>query len=289
MRGALLAGALTTGLIAVPAQAAEPICTSKVSPKVAKSLSRKIAAATRGRPSMSVALYDRKRKLSCWVNASAHYDSASTIKVTIVAALLRHAQSQKRGLTSREKALAKAAITRSDNNATSALWNQLGYSRVQRFVSLAGMRSTHLNRSGYWGLSQITAYDQLKLLMLLTRKDKVLTEKNRKYLLALMASVVRGQRWGAPAGAPGKVTTHVKNGWLPRRTHGWRVHSLGTFSSKNRDYMLVLLSHNNASMSAGIRAIEPVARAVHGSLNSSSDARYASPPASEVSDGSAPY
>ncbi|WP_078858636.1 hypothetical protein [Streptomyces sp. NRRL F-2799] len=34
-----------------------------------------------------------------------------------------------------------------------------------------------------------------------------------------------------PAGAPSTVAVHVKNGWLQRSTHGWRVHSLGTFNT----------------------------------------------------------
>ena len=35
-----------------------------------------------------------------------------------------------------------------------------------------------------------------------------------------------GQRWGVPAGAPGKVTVHVKNGWLPYPVH-WHINSIG--------------------------------------------------------------
>ncbi|GAB3660925.1 hypothetical protein GCM10027589_22880 [Actinocorallia lasiicapitis] len=292
LREITMAGALAASLVAgVPAQAAaaaKPVCESKQSPAMAKRLSGQIKTALRGRSgTISVALYDRKRRMSCWVGASRRFDSASTVKVTIVAALLRSAQ--KRGLTSRERSLARAAITRSDNAATSALWRQLGRARIQRLLDLAEMRATRLGPSSYWGLTQITAFDELKLLMLLTRKDKVLTEKSRKYLLGLMNDVTPGQRWGTPAGVPKNVRVQVKNGWLPRATHGWRVHSLGTFDAKNRDYMFVVLTHGNPSMSYGVTSIERVARRVHTTLNPETSARHALLPLPETSDGSAPY
>ncbi|WP_344829328.1 serine hydrolase [Actinocorallia longicatena] len=295
MRAIAVSGGLVAGLIVgVPAAAAEPVCTSEISPKIAKRLSGEIRSALRGRSgTISVALYDRERHLSCWVGASRRYDSASTVKVTIVAALLRSAQ--KRGLTAREKSLARAAITRSDNNATSALWSQLGRARIQRLLDLAGMKSTRLGPGGLWGLTQITAHDELRLLMLLTRKDtakykeKVLTARSRRYLLGLMHSVTPSQRWGTPAGVPKGVSVHVKNGWLPRRTHGWRVHSLGTFDGRKRDYMLVVLTHGNSSMSYGIRSIERVAHAAHSALNPETSARFLRSPVEEISDGSAPF
>ena len=68
-----------------------------------------------------------------------HFDSASVVKVTILGTLLRDAQAAHRSLTRIERALAWAMITRSDNGAASALWDEDGRSRLQRFLNAAGM------------------------------------------------------------------------------------------------------------------------------------------------------
>ena len=53
------------------------------------------------------------------------------------------------------------------------------------------------------------------------------------------------QRRGVPAGAPTSVTVHVKNGWLPRATHGWRIHSIGAFTGPKGWYTIVVLTQDN--------------------------------------------
>lgn len=102
--------------------AATVVCTSKSHPALAAKLARDIAAARRGRSS-TVALWvdDPGDGLVCSLSGTAHFDSASIVKVAILGALLRKAQDQHRYLTSREAALARAMITRSDNDAASDL------------------------------------------------------------------------------------------------------------------------------------------------------------------------
>ncbi|MGB8943630.1 MAG: hypothetical protein WCD21_25880 [Streptomyces sp.] len=108
---------------------------------------------------------------------------------------------------------------------------------------------------------------------------------------------------------PRGTKAYVKNGWLPRSTHGRRVHSIGAFtkgrtktgsrtgagtaSSRNRDrtYRIVVLSHDNPTMKYGVRTIERVARAVHRALTKGRAAGQELTPEneiSEVADGSAP-
>ncbi|GAA2719330.1 serine hydrolase [Actinocorallia aurantiaca] len=293
-----VAGALVTGLlVAAPGRvtAARPLnwlnCSSDHSPELAQRLENRLRKAVRGRSgTMSFALYDRERKVGCYYGSGRHYDSASTVKLTIVAALLRTAQKQKRGLTAREKSLARAAITRSDNDATTVLWRQLGRSRVQGLLNAVGMRATRLDPGGHWGLTRTTAVDQLRLLLTLTRKGDVLNAKSRRHLLKLMSEVVSGQRWGTPAGASSKIDVRVKNGWLPRAVHGWRVHSLGIFGDDRRDYMIAVLTQDNPSLKQGIIAIERVSRIVHGTLVPESSARrIPTPYPPEIGDGSAPF
>ncbi|MEU2736561.1 serine hydrolase [Streptomyces sp. NPDC007095] len=247
-------------------------CTSQ-RPGLAARLSKDIAGALHGRDrATALALYDRTTGTSCSFRADTAFDSASVVKVTILGALLRQTMEQHRALTAHEVELATAMITKSDNDATNALWHQIGHAGIQHFLSLAGMGDTVPGPKGYWGHTQVTAGDQLKLLRLLTSDNSVLDRDARTYALRLMNRVVPEQRWGTPAGAPATATVQVKNGWLPRDTHGWRVHSVGAFTGGGHDYGLVVLSQDNRTMADGVTTIEGAARAVNRDLNTSTAA-----------------
>ncbi|MEU5054232.1 MULTISPECIES: serine hydrolase [unclassified Streptomyces] len=245
-----------------------PVTCASRRPGLADRLERDIATALHGHGKASaLALYDRTTATSCTFRASTAFDSASVVKVTILGALLRQAAEEHRLLTSREVDLTKAMITKSDNAATNALWHQIGHAGIQHFLDLAGMRDTVPGPKGKWGRTQITAGDQVKLLRLLTSDNHVLGERARAYALRLMNRVVPDQRWGAPAGAPGTVTVHVKNGWVPLSTNGWRVHSVGVFTGGGHDYGMAVLSQGNRTMENGVTTVERAARAVNRDLN----------------------
>lgn len=267
---ALAAGVLApVALGASPAVAATPTvsCTSGKAGLAAK-LSKDITAALKGRTSTTaVALYDRTTKTNCSLRATTKYDSASVVKATVLATLLWDNKKHNRYLTQREINLTTAMITKSDNDATTSLWKQLGVTKIKAFLKAAGMTHTVPGSGGYWGLTQITAQDEQRLLTLLTAKNSVLSDNARSYELGLMRKVVSSQRWGTPAGAPSGVTVQVKNGWLPRATHGWRVHSIGAFTGKGHDYAITVLTQDNKTMNGGINTIQAVARAVHKDLN----------------------
>src|SRR6202007_3209586 len=103
---------------------------------------------------------------------------------------------------------------------------------MQHFLNLARMWQTQLGPGPYWGLTQITAYDEVLLLRLLLHRNGVLDTSSRDYVLGLMARVIPSQRWGVPAGAPTSLTVHVKNGWLPLFTHRWALHHIRTFTRR---------------------------------------------------------
>ncbi|WOX09836.1 serine hydrolase [Streptomyces sp. N50] len=253
---------------ATPAAAATPTvsCTSAKAGLAAK-LKKDITAALATRKgTVAVGLYDRTTNTTCTLRATSAYDSASTVKVTVLATLLWDAKKHNRLLTSRETTLTKAMITKSDNDATSTLWKQLGLTKIKGFLAAAGMTQTKPGANNYWGLTQETVTDEQKLLKLVTAKNTVLSDNSRAYILKLMNQVISSQRWGTPSGAPSTVTVHVKNGWLQRSTHGWRVHSLGTFSGGGHDYMMSVLTQDNSTMSYGITTIQGVAKAIHKDL-----------------------
>ncbi|MEU6478902.1 serine hydrolase [Streptomyces sp. NPDC047017] len=234
---------------------------------LAAALQKDITAALAGRTgSVSLGVRDRTTDTTCTLGDSTAYDSASVVKVTVLATLLWDAKKTERYLTDREITLTKAMIQQSDNDATTALWKQLGVGKVQGFLTAAGMTQTQPGADGYWGLTQITVRDEQKLLALVTAKNTVLSDNSRAYILQLMGDVITDQRWGTPAGAPAGVAVHVKNGWLERATHGWRVHSVGTFNGAGHDYTIAVLTQDNATMDYGVATIQNVAKAIHKDL-----------------------
>ena len=87
-------------------------------------------------------------------------------------------------------------ITQSSNSAAKKLWEEVGISHMQGFLNKARMRQTILANA--WGLTLITAQDELTLLHLLTTKGKVLGNSSRAYVLWLMSKV-------DPVGAVGRL------------------------------------------------------------------------------------
>ena len=257
---------------ASPAAAATTPTVSCTSSKaaLATKLQKDITAALANRTgTVSVGLYDRSTNTTCSLRATSSYDSASAVKVTVLATLLWDAKKHNRYLTDTEVSLAKVMITKSDNDATSRLWKQLGLTKIKGFLSAAGMTKTVPGANGYWGLTQINVTDEQKLLKLITAPNTVLSDNSRAYILKLMSQVISSQRWGTPYGAPSGVSVHVKNGWLQRSTHGWRVHSLGTFNGGGHDYMITVLTWGNSTMNYGINTIQGVAKVIHRDLAAS--------------------
>ncbi|MGW1287138.1 serine hydrolase [Streptomyces sp. NPDC002586] len=269
LAAAVGAGALVPAVMAAtPAAAATPAvsCTSGKAGLAAK-LQKDITAVLAGRRgTVALGVYDRATSTTCTLRATSSYDSASTVKVTVLAALLWDAKKDNRYLTDTEASLAKAMITQSDNNATTRLWKQLGLAKIKGFLAAAGMTNTVPGANGYWGLTQENVTDEQRLLGLITAKNGVLSDNSRAYILKLMGQVVPAQRWGTPAGAPSTVSVHVKNGWLQRATHGWRVHSLGTFDGAGHDYTMSVLTQDNSTMDYGVTTIQNVARVIHKDL-----------------------
>jgi beta-lactamase class A len=295
----LAATAVVSALLApIPAVAAEAgtaqvpaACRSTRDPDLAARLSRDIQAALSSRQgTVSVAVSDDDTGLTCALASERQYDSASIVKVTIMEGTLRRAEELGRRLTDWELANIRPMITKSDNTSAQRLWTDLGHAYLGRLLARAGTSGTLLGPNGYWGLTRTTAADQMRLLDVLTNARSFL--KTRAYGLKLMSQVRSDQRWGVRAGMPKGLKAQVKNGWLPRATHGWRVHSVGAFTGPHRTYRIVVLSHDNPTMAYGVRTIERIARAVHRGLNPGRGAIQSPTPEgviSEKSDGSAPY
>jgi len=250
------------------ARVARVTCTAPAGYRaVAAALSAGIQVALRGRAGhQAVAVHDPVTGVSCQADGGRQFDAASIVKAIILAALLRWHQETATSLSEWETGEATLMITQSDNDAATNLWNWVGMSRMQRFLGLAAMDETELGPGRYWGLTQVTAHDEMLLLDLLARPNRVLSAASRAYQLALMAQVIPWQRWGTPAGAPDGVAVHVKNGWLPDGT-GWHVNSIGAFTGKSENYVIAVLTDDNPSEQYGIDTIQAVAWVVHRELS----------------------
>ncbi|MFG3199425.1 serine hydrolase [Streptomyces sp. NPDC048208] len=187
------------------------------------------------------------------------YDAASVVKVGILAALLLGAQDADRPLTVAERERAASMIGRSDNDAATALWHEIGGAAgLDAAHRRLGLTATAAGENGYWGLTRTTAGDQLTLLRHVFGHSPVLSPASRAYLAGLMGSVVPEQRWGVSAVGPGAL----KNGWFPRDATGrWVVHSVGRVTGGGGDRLLAVLSEGTASRAAGVALVESAARA----------------------------
>jgi len=197
----------------------------------------------------------------------APYDTASIIKVDILAATMLQAQDEGRSLTPEEEAYAEAMIQRSDNDSTSALWRQIGLAPgLEAANKRLGLTSTKGGPGPLWGLTQTTASDQIRLLRALFDTDPAsnsgstaLNEKSRAYIRTLMAHVAGDQAWGVSAAS--RSGWALKNGWLQRSTTGlWDINSVGQVTVDGHRYLVAVLSDGNTSMKDGISVVEHMAK-----------------------------
>ncbi len=211
-------------------------------------------------PEFSVAVLDRKTGERYSYRGSERYETASVVKVQVLACLLLTAQDDERDLTANERSLAERMIRASDNDATTALYDRLGrVSGISGCNKRLGLTRTKVN--GAWGLTRTTVDDQVKLLAELTDTKGPLDAGSRKIAFDLMSTVQQDQDWGVPAVAAQGETFTVKNGWLPRSTEGgrWIINSVGRVTGDDVDVSIAVLSHDHASMAGGISVVEKAA------------------------------
>ncbi len=205
----------------------------------------------------------------------ARFETASIVKVNILAALLLHAQDADRQLTAQERTYASAMIRDSDNTSATVLWKAIGLAdgldaANERF----GLTDTAGGDGLYWGLTRTTAADQLALLQQVFGEsgDSELSEASRTYLQELMGRIAVGQDWGVSAVASGASGASeegasgsgfaLKNGWLPRTATGlWVINSIGRVTVDGREYLVAVVSHGNTTKEKGIAVVEAAARA----------------------------
>jgi beta-lactamase class A len=230
---------------------------------------------------VSVAVLDPETGQSA-VYGDGAFDSASIVKVDILAALLLQAQDAGRELTAPEKSYATAMIKNSDNVSASELWDAIGRAEgLEAANERFGLSGTEGGEGALWGLTQTTAADQLALLGQVFGDRSELSEASRAYLQGLMGDIAVGQDWGVSAvgseqaedaaadGSAGPASPQfaLKNGWLPRSQTGlWVINSIGRVTVDGHAYLVAALSQGNSTRAKGISLVEAAAKAAVSSL-----------------------
>ncbi|MFI9806945.1 serine hydrolase [Streptomyces sp. NPDC052301] len=195
------------------------------------------------------------------VHGTAAFDTASIVKVDILAALLLQAQDADRRLTAAERVYATKMIESSDNASATALWHTIGRAAgLDAANRRFGLTETSGGDGELWGLTQTTAADQLVLLQQVFGKDSKLSAASRTYLQGLLKSVEADQQWGVSAAAEGNSWA-LKNGWLARSTTGlWDVNSIGRVTVDGSEYLVAVLSNGTTTLAQGIALVEAAAQ-----------------------------
>ncbi|MEV0090586.1 serine hydrolase [Streptomyces sp. NPDC050738] len=192
------------------------------------------------------------------------YDTASIVKVDILATLLLQAQDSGTTLTAEQQTLATSMIENSDNDATNTLWGQIGgASGLDAANRTFGLADTVAGTDGDWGLTQTTADDQLKLLQVVYGDDgSALSADSQAYIQELMGNVEADQQWGVSAAADSGTSAELKNGWLQRSaTELWDINSVGEVTVDGDSVLIAVTSGGASTESAGIGLVETVAEA----------------------------
>ncbi|MFI1508060.1 serine hydrolase [Streptomyces sp. NPDC020597] len=223
-------------------------------------------AQSKARVTAAVLRLDAGSRKPSLYGPDALYDTASIIKVDILATLLLQAQDTGRHLTAHERALAEPMIRNSDNAAANLLWREIGQAPgLDAANKRLGLTSTKGGHGPKWGLTRTTASDQIRLLLSVydgaatSKTDSPLNKESRTYVQSLMSRIASDQAWGVSTASGAEYA--LKNGWLQRNTTGlWDVNSVGQVTVDGHQYLVTVLSDGSASMSDGISLVERAAR-----------------------------
>lgn len=193
---------------------------------------------------------------------------ASTIKVPILMALLKLAESQGRSLTPDEQGLAEAMIERSDNDAATVLYQEINYDTgLNAFFQAIGISGFQLNNTAF-GLSTATPEAMVQVLAALLNTS-VLTDSDRQYVLDLMGHVEADQQMGIGTTAPPNATYALKDGWIQDDT-GWVANSAGIVTSGGHAFIVAVFSNGHASLDNGWQIVNAACAEIANELGAKS-------------------
>jgi hypothetical protein len=213
---------------------------------------------------IAAAVYDVDANTTFLYHPGLREQTASIIKVNILALLLDQAQRSGHPLSAGNIATATGMIEISDNDDATTLWDEEGGApAVAAFDRRLDMTQTTPNVA--WGLTTTDPRDQLRLLEHIALPNDVLHYDYRQTELYLMEHVSSEDYWGITAGPGPGVRVAVKNGWLPVG-NGWQINSVGMVRGHHRFYLIAVMTNGNPSEGYGIDTIEGISRIVYADL-----------------------
>ena len=176
------------------------------------------------------------------------HPSASVVKAMLMVAYLRRIANRR--LSRRDRALLRPMITSSDNRAATRVNGIVG-NGLRRLARRAKMRDFAYSR-GSWGGTQISPYDQARFFW---RIERFVPRRHRAYARALLAGIVRPQRWGVPPVTPRGWRIFFKGGWVPPR----RVNQVALLQRGRTRVAIAVFNQGTPSFRYGQQTIQGVA------------------------------
>jgi hypothetical protein len=213
---------------------------------------------------VSFALVDLRSRLRSFRGARTA-PAASVIKAMLLVAYLRQPSVRNRRLHTDERSLLEPMIRASDNAAGIHVAALLGDGRVERLARAAGMRDFQWVYEPGWlgGLSQISARDQARFM---SRYERYVPGRHRRFARRLLGSVVSWQRWGIADARPRGWRLYFKGGWgIADDGVGTVSHQVAFLERGRCRLALAILTEHNPSTAYGNETLRGVAvRLLHG-------------------------
>jgi hypothetical protein len=203
-----------------------------------------------------VAVYDLSSGQQWTLGPQAPQAEGNLVGLEILQAVLDQRRVRRTVLSLAEQQLTPTLIEQNDNNATAALWADVGGAKGMRAFDHAA-RLVNTSPVSWWQTTS-TPQDQITLLRQLARPSAVLDKNGQKYALKLLENATPAQRWGVSHGVPAGVTVALKNVALPLSAGqpGWQANSVGWVSGGGRNYLMAVLSTGNPSEQYGIDTLD---------------------------------
>jgi hypothetical protein len=207
--------------------------------------------------STAMAVVDSKGRLT-GLRGHAHFQTASVIKVMMLAAYLQRLSAGHRALEGHDRALLYPMIHESSNAAASSVLGIVGERSIERVAREAGMRD-YAPGVGWWAFSQTSAADQAQLLW---RLGELVPHRLYGYARSLMSTIEPQQSWGFPPVARPRWQVFFKTGALPSRG---LFHEVARLERGGIAFSVAVLTDHDPSMGYGEQTIEGVAARLLGS------------------------
>jgi hypothetical protein len=251
----LLATAVALFALAVPS--ASPAAAPGEYPWAKRlKLAKEFAAQRTGE--VSIGIVDEDKHFHGY-GANRRYNSASTVKVMLMVAYLRHGKQNHQPLTSGDKALLEPMIKRSDNATATRVRDIVGNEGLAKLANRAGM--TRFQTNVIWGRTQITARDQANWMF---KIERFIPKRHRNYAMNLLTKIIPSQSWGIPPSKPHGYVIHFKGGWAPSGDPGWTVNQVAQLDPRGGGdqgrFSLAILTRGSPDRNYGIATIRGISK-----------------------------